>query len=56
MYFHVRLILHDLDISLPHEDGFNKVKMLTLRVRIIVFVMTMASVRIKHGCMGTGFT
>ena len=26
MYFHVRLILHALDISLPHEDGFSKVK------------------------------
>ena len=26
MYFHARLILHDLGISLPHEDGFSKVK------------------------------
>ena len=26
MYFHVRLILHDLGIPLPHEDGFSKVK------------------------------
>ena len=26
MYFHVRLILHDLVIPLPHEDGFSKVK------------------------------
>ena len=26
MYFHVRLILHDLGISLPHEDDFSKVK------------------------------
>ena len=24
MYFHVRLILHELDIILPHEDGFSK--------------------------------
>ena len=24
--FHVRLILHELGISLPHEDGFSKVK------------------------------
>ena len=24
--FHVRLTLHDLGISLPHEDGFSKVK------------------------------
>ena len=26
MYFHIRLILHELDIYLPHEDGFSKVK------------------------------
>ena len=26
VYFHARLILHDLGISLPHEDGFSKVK------------------------------
>ena len=26
VYFHVRLILHDLGISLPHEDGFSKVR------------------------------
>ena len=26
MYFHVQLILHDLVISLHHEDGFSKVK------------------------------
>ena len=26
VYFHVRLILHELRISLPHEDGLSKVK------------------------------
>ena len=26
VYLHVRLILHDLGIPLPHEDGFNKFK------------------------------
>ena len=26
MYFHIQLILHDLAISLPHEDGLSKVK------------------------------
>ena len=26
VYFHVRLILHDLIISSPHEDGFSKFK------------------------------
>ena len=25
-YVHVRLILHELGISLPHEDGFSRVK------------------------------
>ena len=26
VYFHVLLVLRDLGISLPHEDGFSKVK------------------------------
>ena len=26
VYFHVQLLLHELGISLPHEDGFSKVK------------------------------
>ena len=26
MYFHIRLILDELDISLPHENGFSRVK------------------------------
>ena len=26
VYFYIRLILHDLGIPLPHEDGFSKVK------------------------------
>ena len=26
VYFHVPLVLNDLGISLPHEDGFSKVK------------------------------
>ena len=26
LYFHVRLILHDLGAPLPYEDGFSKVK------------------------------
>ena len=26
VYFHVKLILHDLSISWPYEDGFSKVK------------------------------
>ena len=54
VYFHVRLILHDLGISLPHEDGFSK-KILTLKVLITVFVMTMTLMYMKHGFMGIGF-
>ena len=42
VHFHVRLILHALDMSLPHEDGFSKVKMLAFKVPIPAFVMTMA--------------
>ena len=26
VYFHTRLVLHGLGISLPHEDGYSKVK------------------------------
>ena len=26
VYFHIRLILHEIGISLPHEGGFNKAK------------------------------
>ena len=54
VYFHVRLMLHDLGISLPHEDGFSK-KLLTLKVLVIVFVMTMTLMYMKHGFMGIGF-
>ena len=55
VYFHVQLILQDLGSSLPHEDGFSKIKIFTLKVIIIVFVMTMALMQMKHGCMGIGF-
>ena len=40
LYFHIGLILHELGISLPHEDGFSKVKIVTLRVHIIVSMIT----------------
>ena len=56
MYFHVRIILHHLDISLPHENGFSKVKNSYIKkVRITVFVITMALMQVKHGCIGIGF-
>ena len=32
-----------------------RLKMLTLKVHITVVVMTMKLMRMKHGCMGTGF-
>ena len=46
-YFHLRLILHKLHISLPHEDGFSKkmikkLKMITRTVHITVYPMSMA--------------
>ena len=28
VYFHIQLILHELGISLPHEDSFSKLKAL----------------------------
>ena len=32
-----------------------KLKILTLRVRITVFEMTITLMKLKHGCMGIGF-
>ena len=55
VYFHVRLILHELGISLPHEDGFSKVKIVTFKALVTVPVMTMALTQMKHGCMEAGF-
>ena len=55
IYFHVQLILHDLGIPLLHEDGFSKVKNAYIKMHITVYVMTMALMQLKHGCMGIGF-
>ena len=55
VYFHVRLMLHDLGILFPHEDGFTKLKMLILKVHITVPVTTMALMQMKRECMGIGF-
>ena len=58
VYFHVGLILHDLGIPLPHEDGFSKVKNAYIKSvysDITVSVMTMALMQMKHRCMGIGF-
>ena len=56
VYFHVRLILHELGISLPHENGFSKIKNAYIRVHITVSMMTMALKQMKYGCMETAFT
>ena len=55
VYFHVRLILRDLGISLPHKMVLARLKMLTLNVHLTVSVMTMVLTRMKHRCMGIGF-
>ena len=55
MYFHAQLILNELDILLPHKDGFRKVKNAYIQ-SVVVSVMTMALMQMKHGCMETGFT
>ena len=44
-----------MGVSLPHEDGFSKVKMVTLRAIITVFVITMVLMQMKDGCIGIGF-
>ena len=54
VYFHARLILHELGISLPHEDGFSKVKN-AFRVLITLSVMTTRQMEMKYGCMMIGF-
>ena len=55
VYFHVRLILHDLGIFYHMKMVSARLKMLTLKAYITVSVMTMALMRMKHGCMGIGF-
>ena len=57
VYFHVQLILHDLGIPLPHEDGFSKVKnaYINRTVHIAVSVMAMELMQTKHGYMEIGF-
>ena len=55
VYFHIQLILHELGISLPHEDGFSKVKNAYIQSAYSVSVMIMVLMQMKHGCMGIGF-
>ena len=42
VYFDVRIILHHLGISLPHEDDFNKVKNSCVKMHDTVFVIVNA--------------
>ena len=56
VYFHVRIILHHLSISLPHEDSFSaRLKYLTLKVHITVFLMTVVLMQVKHGLTEISF-
>ena len=61
MYFHVRLILHDLGISLPHENGFSKVKNAYIKsayysicryVRTYVYLLLTSQVQARSGMVG----
>ena len=51
VYFHVRLTLHDLGISLPHENGFTKIKNGYNEVHITMFVIIMVLTQMKHKSM-----
>ena len=55
VYFHVRLILHELGISLPHEDGFSKVKNSYIQSTCHSTCDDYALTQMKHGCMEAGF-
>ena len=55
VYFHVRLILHDLGIPLHMKMVSARLKMVILNVDITVYVMTMALMQMKHKCMGIDF-
>ena len=53
---HVRLILHELGIFLPHEEGFSKYKNAYIKSAYYsITLMTMALMQMKHGCMGIAF-
>ena len=56
VFFHVRLILNELHIFLPHEDSFSKVKNDYERgVHITVSVTSVVLIQMKRGCMENGF-
>ena len=53
VYFHVQIILYHLDIPLPYEDGFSKVKSCFVKVHTTVFVMIMVLMRMICRSLGT---
>ena len=53
VYFHVRLISHDLSISLPHEDRFSKFK--NTYIKSVYYSICDDYGVNPNGCMGTGF-
>ena len=55
VYFDVRLILHELRISLQHEDGVLNVKNDYERSAYYSSVTSMVLIQMKHGCMENGF-
>ena len=55
VYFHIRLLLHELAFSYQMKTALARFKMLTLRLYITVSVMTMVLMQMKHRCMEIGF-
>ena len=54
VYFHIQLILHNLGILLPHEDGFSKVKNSCIQ-NAYYSLCDDYGVDPRHGCMEIGF-
>ena len=55
VYFHVRIILHHLDISLPHEHGFSKVKNPYIKSAYYSICNDYGVDADEIGCVGIGF-
>ena len=53
--FHVRLMLHELGISLSHEDGFIKIKNAYIKSAYYSIMISTALMKMKYGFMGIGF-
>ena len=55
VYFHIQLILHDLGIPLPYEDGFSKVKNTYIKSAYYTICNDYGVNPMKHGYMEIGF-